>query len=650
MISRGWTCGRGASLRLFAVLSLALGMACGGSPAPANDPPAAKFSLVGSVSPSPLSLTQGVPADLDAALSVRRDPSFHGTISFQVSGLPAGVTETYGVAWPSDTIGHLSFHADGTQLAGTYQLTLLASSPGVGDQSLSFTMQVAPPVPSVAVESMASLLLIHPGDEGTVQIGITRSGGYAGAVDLAAEGLPAGVLAAFAPASTEGISSTLTLNVDPSTAPGTYALTISGKGVGTAEATTVLGLLVDGQGSTLMSLRVEASPIPPSSVGFQDGDGPWQDAPQDSDGTFRFVLTDPAGRYGVAAAWPGSLLVTPVPSGRVLKATVAEVPAPDIASPQLVVNGAVQTSSQVTGTLAGLGDKGTAQVSVGRWSTKVTVDAPSFDLQVDDGTLDLAVARTPSGASVPDRLLLSRGAVMMNGDPVSVGTLDLDQGLVLAPVTLDLDPAEAGEVLHGEVRFITAGSASGERSKARVSLGFGSTTTFTFGSVPAGVLQSGDLFVEDVRAALQDGTGLRRAVSVTEEAPASPLALPPGMDLPVLSSSSVNGAALPVARWSLDAGTRWTDLVYRQSNRGVCWEEAVTSGWSSQSADGADHLPDLSGLTGWMPGASLASSQPIDWTVTRIQTPNLQVPLVLDPTPAAGISYTAASRSGTLQP
>lgn len=651
MIDRGWKRARGAGLRLLAGLALAVAMACGGSPAPAYNPPAPTFSLVGTVSPSPLPFTQGVPADLDATLSVQRDPGFNGTISFQVSGLPAGVTQTFGVAWPSDTLGHLSFHADGTQMAGTYQLTLLASSPGVGDQSLSLTMIVAPPVPAVTVEPMASLLLIHPGGEGSVQIGITRSGGYSGTVDLAAAGLPAGVTAAFAPASTDGVSSSLILDVDPTTAPGTYALTISGQSVGTAEATTVLSLLVDGQGSTVMSLRVDDAPLtPPSAVGFQDGDGPWRDAPQDRDGTFRFVLTDAAGRYGVAATWLGNLLETPVPSTRVLKATVAEVPSPELPAPRLQINGTVQTSSQVTGTLTGLGDKGTAQASVGQWSTSVRAEAPLFDLQVDDGTLDFAAARTPSGASVADRLLLSRGAVVMSGEPVSLGTLDLDSGLVLEPATLDITNAGTSEILHGEVRFITAGSATGERSKASVRLGFGSASSFTFGSVPSGALQPGDLFVEDVRAALQDGTGLRRAVSVTEGAPAAPLALPSGMDLPVLVSGSVGGAALPVARWNAQPGATWTDLVYRQSTRGVCWEEAVTAGWISQSADGADHLPDLRGLTGSSPEASLAAGQSLDWTLTQAQMPNLPVPLVLDPPPAAGMSYTATSRSGTLQP
>ena len=72
-------------------------------------------------------------------------------------------------------------------------------------------------------------------------LGVPRpSGGFAGSVDLAVGGLPAGATASFSPASTAG-TSTLSVQTARNAKPGTSTLTITGtSGTLTRTATATL--------------------------------------------------------------------------------------------------------------------------------------------------------------------------------------------------------------------------------------------------------------------------------------------------------------------------------------------------------------------------------------------------------------------------
>ena len=69
---------------------------------------------------------------------------------------------------------------------------------------------------------------VTPGQSTTFGVTVTRSGGFADAITFGVTGLPAGVSSGFAPASTTGNSSTLTLTTTAAVTPGTYALTVTG--------------------------------------------------------------------------------------------------------------------------------------------------------------------------------------------------------------------------------------------------------------------------------------------------------------------------------------------------------------------------------------------------------------------------------------
>jgi hypothetical protein len=89
-------------------------------------------------------------------------------------------------------------------------------------------------------------ITVTPGQDNTVGITVTRTGGFAGAVQLALEGAPAGITGSFDPPSVPGgaTASTLTLTASTAAEPGTYQVTVRASGQGVAAQTAALGLTV----------------------------------------------------------------------------------------------------------------------------------------------------------------------------------------------------------------------------------------------------------------------------------------------------------------------------------------------------------------------------------------------------------------------
>jgi alpha-tubulin suppressor-like RCC1 family protein len=119
---------------------------------------------------------------------------------------------------------------------------------------------VTPTVPeTITVAVSPASLGLTVGQSGTTTVTVSRGGGFAGAVALSAEGMPAGVTASFAPASVPSGSTTSTLTVDvgAAAAPGSYTLTIRGVGPGVGASTAALALTVSPRPS--ITLSVDAS-------------------------------------------------------------------------------------------------------------------------------------------------------------------------------------------------------------------------------------------------------------------------------------------------------------------------------------------------------------------------------------------------------
>jgi hypothetical protein len=89
-------------------------------------------------------------------------------------------------------------------------------------------------------------LSVTAGQSGTATVSVTRGGGFSGTVALAAQGVPAGVTLAFAPASLESgvTASTVTIQVATTVSPSTIPITVTASGASVTVATTTLTVTV----------------------------------------------------------------------------------------------------------------------------------------------------------------------------------------------------------------------------------------------------------------------------------------------------------------------------------------------------------------------------------------------------------------------
>lgn len=116
-------------------------------------------------------------------------------------------------------------------------------SPSHFGNQVGYSLQCVPPV-----------LVVAPGDTGTVDINITHLGN-ATASTLSYSGAPVGVSVAFAP-NPDATSSVATVTVGASVRAGIYTITVTGSASGETENTNI-------------HLIVSAGGLPPSGDGFE---------------------------------------------------------------------------------------------------------------------------------------------------------------------------------------------------------------------------------------------------------------------------------------------------------------------------------------------------------------------------------------------
>src|SRR5688500_7347935 len=146
------------------------------------------------VTPATATVVQG--ANTTANLTLTRAGGVAGEVAVAFEGLPNGVT----AAAAPPTLGSsvtstvLTFTASATASTGTANVTVRATGTGVTAKTATIALTVNA-APSFSLATTAAT--VAAGGTGTSNITITRAGGFAGPVTLAAEGLPAGVTAVF---------------------------------------------------------------------------------------------------------------------------------------------------------------------------------------------------------------------------------------------------------------------------------------------------------------------------------------------------------------------------------------------------------------------------------------------------------------------
>ena len=206
-------------------------------------------TFVLSASPSSVSVNQG--GTTTSTITVTPEYGFTGSATLSVSGLPSGVTASWGTN-PTSGTSVLTLTASSTATPGTSILTLTGTS---GSLTVTASMSLSVHGPSFTLSSSSSAS-VGQGSSTTSYVYVYPQYGFTGNVNLSVSGLPAGVTATFAPNPTavtsSEASSTLTITASSSAVVGQYPLTITGTS-GSLTATTTLALGVYAPSFTLSS-------------------------------------------------------------------------------------------------------------------------------------------------------------------------------------------------------------------------------------------------------------------------------------------------------------------------------------------------------------------------------------------------------------
>jgi len=195
-------------------------------------------------SPAAISLAQGDSGMARVQLS--GSGGFWSPVALSLSGAPAGSTASLSSTsiWPGSA-ATLTIEA-GTAAAGAYALTIVGTS-GALSRSVIVQLTIAPSgSPGFALSLNPASVSTTPNGSVTSSVQVSGSQGFAAPVALSAQGLPAGVTAAFTPTSVvPGGVAELKLTASSAAAVGDSSVLIIGTS-GSSQRTAALALGVQG--------------------------------------------------------------------------------------------------------------------------------------------------------------------------------------------------------------------------------------------------------------------------------------------------------------------------------------------------------------------------------------------------------------------
>jgi cellulose 1,4-beta-cellobiosidase len=178
------------------------------------------------ITPTTSTLTMTQSSSTGDAITVAGAGGFVGSVTLTVSGLPTGVTASFGTN-PTTSSSVLTLTAASTAAAGTSNLTITGTSGALTASSrISLTIN-ATQAPGFTLSTSAPTLSVTQGSAITETVMVLDAGGFAGAVTLSASGLPTGVGAVFGTNPTTG-SSVLTLTASSTATAGTSNIVVTG--------------------------------------------------------------------------------------------------------------------------------------------------------------------------------------------------------------------------------------------------------------------------------------------------------------------------------------------------------------------------------------------------------------------------------------
>ncbi len=208
-----------------------------------NNLTAAGFTLSSSLTSGSLSVKPG--SSVTTTITVNDRGGFSGSVALTASGLPSGVTASFS---PTSTTGTSVLKLTASSSA-PYAMADVVVSGSSGSLSASTTVPLTVLGTGFSLSASTGSQWVNPGSSNTVTITVNDQGGFTGAVNLSASGLPSGVTASFNPVSTTG-TSVLTLTASSNAPLGSASVVVKGTS-GSLSASANLSLSVVNQAFTV---------------------------------------------------------------------------------------------------------------------------------------------------------------------------------------------------------------------------------------------------------------------------------------------------------------------------------------------------------------------------------------------------------------
>ncbi len=550
---------------------------------------AAPPSIALTATPNAVSVQAGG-AGVPVTIGIART-NFTGSVVVAVqSGLPSGVTTSVnpaGASLGSSVV--VTFTASAATVPGTYAVVVQGAGfqAAAGTVNIALTVTSQPTGGTIAVSSSPNFLALLRGQSGSVSLGITRSN-FAGTVNLAAAGVPAGVTATLTPASTSGNSATLEIAVGASAPTGqhTIVVTASGAGIATAQVSIPLNIANGASGGNVAWQFCAQTNIP-IWVAAQDGDAsaPWTALTAGAGNSYSFNITTRGGVAWILQYGANHFQLS------IVYGTRAELQA----------QGSSQCASQfstrpVSGTVTGFqGASDVVSVALGSAfaSPAPTQLAPNFSIPTaPTGLRDLIgtraaldVANTLNPLTV-NKVFIRRGLnPPFNG---TVGTVDFNGADAFDPDvrTITINGIASGELVNSSNTFMTPTQSFGSMGATTLASG----NSVTIRTVPLARTITGDVQMIATNAITFAGSVTSQIRSVTNvfRDPANlNVTLGAAVNTPTISAL----ATVPYARLRAQA--------QRQSDYQDSWSANFT-----QNSAGQQRVVSMQASAGYVGGAA----------------------------------------------
>lgn len=184
----------------------------------------ADFSLA--VSPDTIQLTPG--DSTDAVVALTRTGGFADVVVITTDSLPAGVSATLDADSVAGDTAMIRLVASDTTPPGEYRFFVTGTADTVVRTDTVDVVVGSNAVAGFSLAAGADTIQMAPGDTASLDIVLSRTGGFADSVAITVDSLPVGLSAAIADSALGGDSTVVTLIAADTTAAGTYQILVSG--------------------------------------------------------------------------------------------------------------------------------------------------------------------------------------------------------------------------------------------------------------------------------------------------------------------------------------------------------------------------------------------------------------------------------------